>query len=586
MDEIARMDTPLIPTEERLAVQVCNLTLTILPKKRLLTSLKSKKKESRAVVKGLSCSFHAGRLTAVMGPSGAGKTTLLRHVAGDRLKRISSQGSVLLNGKPVSEVEMKEVSGFVFQDDVILPTMTVREAIAMAAKLKGGSGVDQVMRLLGLTHVADTVIGEPAKKGISGGERKRVCIGMQLVTDPPVLFLDEPTSGLDAYTACSVISYLKQLTKQGRTVITTIHQPSSKLYHMFDDILLLADGRVVYEGGAETAIDYFADRGFPCPQFVNPADHFFLEVLRHGDPERISMLIDAWQAQSKQVAAEKFSPLTVGVKKRVGVSFGTQFAFLLTRAAKNMRRNKMILQLRAIRAIFFGSLVAAIYYDTGAGKDGEIQNRVSSLYFLLTNEFFGSVGTVISIFTTERPVFIREHRSGYYGVLAYFLSKLLVELPLQLVFPVVTMSIPYYFVGYQKSWPCYLTAVGIFVLVSNASAAVGILLGGLFVKIETALAAMPMILLPLMIFSGLLVNLANVPWYFIWLKHLSPVKRAFVALAKNEFSGSPIGEQALQRYSIDKEPSIGAELSVLSAMYVVLLIFAFLGLFRIAHMRK
>lgn len=582
------MDTPLIPTDERLAVQVCNLTLAILPKKKLLSSLVNKKTEGggRAVVKKLSCHFHAGRLTAVMGPSGAGKTTLLRHVAGDRLKRISSQGSILLNGKPVSDVEMKEISGFVFQDDVILPTMTVKEAITMAAKLKGGAGVDNVIQLLGLTRVANTVIGEPAKKGISGGERKRVCIGMQLVTDPPVLFLDEPTSGLDTFTACSVISYLKRLARQGRTIITTIHQPSSKLYHMFDDILLLADGQMIYEGGAEMAIGYFADRGFPCPQFVNPADHFFLEVLRHGDPERISMLIDAWQAHTKQPDTEKFKPLAVGVKKRIGASFGTQFVFLFTRATRNMRRNKLILQLRAIRAIFFGSLVAAIYYDTAASKDGEIQNRVSSLYFLLTNEFFGGVGTVISIFTTERPVFIREHRSGYYGVLAYFLSKLLVELPLQFVFPVVTMSIPYYFVGYQKSWSCYLNAIGIFTLVSNTSAALGILLAGLFVKIETALAAMPMIMLPLMIFGGLLVNLANVPWYFIWLKHLSPVKRAFVALAKNEFSGSPLGEQALQRYSIDKEPSIGVELSILAVMYAVLLIFAFLGLFRIAHMRK
>ena len=117
----------------------------------------------------------------------------------------------------------------------------------MAAKLKGqDTSVDEIIRVLGLGKVANNHIGEPSKRGLSGGERKRVCIGMELVTDPTVIFLDEPTSGLDAYTACTVIDYLRRLTRQGRTIIATIHQPSSKLYHMFDDIVLLAEGEVVY----------------------------------------------------------------------------------------------------------------------------------------------------------------------------------------------------------------------------------------------------------------------------------------------------------------------------------------------------
>ena len=148
------------------------------------------------------------------------------------------------------------------------------------------------------------------------------------------------------------------------------------------------------------------------------------------------------------------------------------------------------------------------------------------------------------------------------------------------------MSIPYWIIGYQRDIKCYSIAALTFILTANTSAALGMLLGGVFSRIETALAIMPMVLLPLMIFGGLLVNLGTVPWYFRWLKYLSPVKRAFVALAKNEFSGDRMGEEALRRFGIDQEPSIWSELTVLACMYVLLLLAAFAGLLRIARMRK
>lgn len=585
MEEDDRMvRTPALTEAERVTVQVRGLSLMVPHKKSLMEKVKGREGKEKRILWNVSCDFKPGRLTAVMGSSGAGKTSLLKLVAGDKPKRSSHTGHVLVNGQSTSAQEIKKLSGFVFQDDVLLPTMTAKEAIVMAARLKGqDTSVDEIIRVLGLGKVENNLIGEPSKRGLSGGERKRVSIGMELVTDPTVIFLDEPTSGLDAYTACNVIDYLRRLTRQGRTIIATIHQPSSKLYHMFDDIVLLAEGEIVYYGPCEEAIEYFGQQGFPCPQFVNPADHFFMEVLQE---KNLPALKEAWRNRPNPDV--QYTPFASSKPMRnVAVSFWTQFGFLLKRSSRNLIRNRMILPLKLSKTLFFGSLIAAIYGGSGTeSMDANIQNRVSCLYFLLTNEFFGNIGTAISIFTVERPVFIREYRNGYYPVIAYFLSKFIVELPAQIIFPIATMSIPYWIVGYQSNLKCYSLAALSFVLVANASAALGMLLGGVFTRIETALAVMPMIMMPLMIFGGFLVNLGAIPWYFRWLKYISPIKRAFVALAKNEFTGDKMGEEAMRRYSIDQEPSIWSELTVLACMYVILLSIAFAGLLRIARMRK
>lgn len=159
--------------------------------------------------------------------------------------------------------------------------MTVRECLEFAAKLKLGgstdSKIERVNELIGelsLTKCQNTKIGGPLVKGVSGGERKRTSIGVELITNPNLIFLDEPTTGLDSYTATTVIDTLRNLAKQGRTVISTIHQPNSDIYEIFDRLMLLAQGRVIYFNEAEKAVDYFSSIGFACPEMTNPADYF------------------------------------------------------------------------------------------------------------------------------------------------------------------------------------------------------------------------------------------------------------------------------------------------------------------------
>eukprot|EP00960_Hanusia_phi_P064748 765901-Hanusia_phi.AAC.1 len=321
-----------------------------------------------------------------MGSSGAGKTTLLNAVAGEAAGGVLS-GAVRFNGAKVDTATIRRLRAFVFQDDVVMGTMTAYEAISMSAKLRLPPSmsleekvkrVEQVIEILQLDQCKDNVIGYPGEKsGVSGGERKRISIAMELITNPSVLFLDEPTSGLDTHTAHSVCKTLKELAAAGRTVVATIHQPSSDIFHMFDNLLLLANGQILYQGPSRLCMDYFAQRGSPCPQFTNPADHIFMKVLndqlasseleRQAKREKISALLAEYAESStfKEMEARVQVPGS-GVDKSTAnfsASLLLQMSVLFNRAKNNAIRNRLILRAKVGQSIFMGLLVGLIYRD-------------------------------------------------------------------------------------------------------------------------------------------------------------------------------------------------------------------------------
>ena len=189
--------------------------------------------------------------------------------------------------------------------------MTVRECLEFAAKLKLPGTleeklkrVDDILEELRLTKCQNTKIGGPLIKGVSGGERKRTSIGVELITDPNLIFLDEPTTGLDSFTATSVMETLKDLSKRGRTIIQTIHQPNSDIFEMMDRLMLLAKGKVIYFNEARLAVDYFAGINYKCPELSNPSDYFMsimsIETIEQEEmdgagPARSQTLQDVYQ---------------------------------------------------------------------------------------------------------------------------------------------------------------------------------------------------------------------------------------------------------------------------------------------------
>ncbi|KAN0043273.1 hypothetical protein ACTA71_010915 [Dictyostelium dimigraforme] len=252
-----------------------------------ITEKGKKKKISKQILTNINGHIESGTIFAIMGPSGAGKTTLLDILA-HRLN-INGSGTMYLNGNKSDFNIFKKLCGYVTQSDSLMPSLTVRETLNFYAQLKMPrevpikeklQRVQDVIDEMGLNRCADTLVGTADNKirGISGGERRRVTISIELLTGPSVILLDEPTSGLDASTSFYVMSALKKLAKSGRTIICTIHQPRSNIYDMFDNLLLLGDGNTIYYGKANKALEYFNANGYHCSEKTNPAD-FFLDLI-------------------------------------------------------------------------------------------------------------------------------------------------------------------------------------------------------------------------------------------------------------------------------------------------------------------
>ena len=242
--------------------------------------------EEKTILKGVTGIVQPGEMLAMLGPSGSGKTTLLTALGG----RLGGKlyGSITYNEKPFSNV-IKRNTGFVTQDDVLYPHLTVTETLVFTALLRLPNSVTKeekvthaknVIDQLGLTKCKDSIVGSAFLRGVSGGERKRVSIGQELLINPNLLFLDEPTSGLDSTTAQRIVSTLWDLARGGRTIVMTIHQPSSRLYYMFHKVLLLAEGNVLYFGKGSEAIEHFSNIGYAPAMAMNPSD--FLLDLANG----------------------------------------------------------------------------------------------------------------------------------------------------------------------------------------------------------------------------------------------------------------------------------------------------------------
>ncbi|XP_072318460.1 broad substrate specificity ATP-binding cassette transporter ABCG2d [Eucyclogobius newberryi] len=521
-------------------------------------------------------------LNAILGPTGSGKSSFLDILAA-RKDPAGLSGEVLIDGAP-QPPDFKCLSGYVVQEDVVMGTLTVKENLHFSAALRLPSSVppsekearvNRLVRELGLTKVADTMVGSPMTRGISGGERKRTNIGMELIIDPSVLFLDEPTTGLDASTANSVLLLLKRMASHGRTIIMSIHQPRYSIYRLFDSLTLLVGGKMVYHGPAPNALDYFANIGFACEPHNNPAD-FFLDVI-NGDSTATAMiklqgsedlnfeelssprqsiedhLVEEYrnscyfsntQCELEHIDQDKnciARPLSHAIT--YNSPFFHQLHWVLKRTFQNLLLNPQTSVAQLTVHIFLALIVGAIFYSVKNDQSG-IQNRMGALFFITTNQCFSTVSAA-ELFIIERKLFVHEYISGYYRVSVYFLSKILADILIRTLTSVVFSGIVYFMIGLKCTVEAFLIFTLTVTLVAYTATAMTLAIAADQSVVALANILMTITFVFMMIFSGLLVNLPSVVDWLSWLKYFSIPRYGLAALKVNEFLGLRFCEEVL-----------------------------------------
>ncbi|KAK2886128.1 hypothetical protein Q8A67_016965 [Cirrhinus molitorella] len=514
-------------------------------------------------------------LNAILGATGSGKSSFLDVLAA-RKDPAGLSGEVLIDGAP-QPPNFKCLSGYVVQDDVVMGTLTVRENLRFSAALRlpksisqreKDAKVEKLIQELGLSKVADSRVGTQLIRGISGGERKRTNIGMELIINPPVLFLDEPTTGLDASTANSVLMLLKRMANSGRTIILSIHQPRYSIYRLFDSLTLLVGGRMVYHGLAQDALNYFSQIGYVCEPHNNPAD-FFLDVI-NGDSTAVALnkiydneeldqdqlslslkgiedrLVEEYKNSisyketkselERIIQGQNYSTRPKSRTITYSSSFGHQFYWVLKRTFRNLMLNPQTSVAQIGVMIFLALVTGAIFFGVKENSSG-IQNRIGALFFITTNQCFSAASSA-ELFITERKLFVHEYISGYYRVSVYFLCKILSDiLTLRTVPAIIFSCVAYWMIGLKSTAEAFFIFLFSIILVSYTATSMALALSADQTVVAIANIFITISFVFMMIFSGLLVNLPSVADWLNWLKYISIPRYGLAALEINEFMG-------------------------------------------------
>ncbi|KAI8777536.1 protein white, partial [Biomphalaria glabrata] len=520
-----------------LSWQNVNVSVKVPVKKQCCTR-GSRQTLEKPILTDVSGLVQPGTLVAILGASGAGKSTLLNVLTSRNTNNYILSGDIRVNGWQIGRC-IQGISAYVQQDDLFITTLTVREQLQFRALLRMDKKLDkesrlgrveEVIREMGLTKCANNTIGDPGgtKKCISGGERKRLSFASEALTNPPIFFCDEPTSGLDSFMAQSIVTTLQKMASKGRIILCTIHQPSSEVFSMFDQILLLAEGRNAFMGTRKAAMDFFERLSYPCPNNYNPADHFILTLAIVPGQEDVSrqrthFICNQFQEteEYRQIAKEtrdlnqtardsQSDPLLTDIlagESRYEVSWLTQFRYLFWRSWISMFRDDNLTRVRFMQALTLAIVLGLIYLQQTVDQKG-IMSLNGAIFLLITHTSFCNIFAVVTTFPSELYIFLREYGTGLYRVDTYYLTKSLAEVPLVIVTTILFVAITYWMIGLYSSLESYLVANGVLMLVGTNAISLGYFVSTICGSVTISLAVAPPLLIPFMLFGGLFVNTA------------------------------------------------------------------------------
>ncbi|OII70919.1 ABC-2 type transporter family protein [Cryptosporidium andersoni] len=561
-----------------------------------------------------------GKVVAILGPSGSGKTSLLNILAG-RIKSKGQRligGQIYINGKKVTNSELRSCSSFVMQNEVMLPYLTVQETLNLSAQLRlpnctaheRHERINLIISDLGLSHCRNKIVGDNEVKSLSGGERRRVALAIELISDPYLLFIDEPTSGLDTFLSLQILQLLLKLAKSGRTIVCSVHQPRSQIFQSFNEILLLSKGKSIFYGSVKDCIDFFEMNNYTVPQNYNPSD-YFLDLLvpkSAVDKHFPNTRNDFITYENLRILSKKFSSSEYSNKVLSNIDWQINSQLQLWKPLifnkhtkgffNNLLRPLYVISIIFKRTFinhsrnFLGSftlnscinIIAAlivggiffqlpIYGDSPIHAITNVYNIVGALFFILSFSSFNSLMCLESI-SKYRIIFNRERANGLYGTMEFIIAKELGDFIFYFIPPLFFSVIYFFMTGagnvsynnwtmvqqffvYQVIIQCIIwTSIGISYFISS-----------LTTSLELAQGIAPIIMVLMMVVSGFYLTTNRISVWISWFQYLSFVKFGYAALLLNSFPpnnqwGPLTTNEILYQLSIS-DTSIGTNIGII-----------------------